>query len=158
MQGVRKHWFRWGRSRHFPSSFNNTYARIHSCTLMMSCAILSGLYCLRLPGRGLQMAGCLLLRPLLWGPHCVCVRCSLWMCTDANTQREREMFLFVFVCISAGQAMCVCSCLRMGLGLTRGNMNWGTSVTFLQSHHQSFLLTNETAARAPPGDSLGLGH
>lgn len=96
---------------------------------MTSAAILVGLYCLRPPGQCLQMAGCLLLRPLLWGPHCVCVCVVLIDCVQMQT----KMLQHIFAYMSTGQGVCVC----MGLWRARGDIKWDTSVTFLQSPHQS---------------------
>lgn len=113
---------------------------------MMSSATSRGLYCLRPPGQGLQMAGCLLLRPLLRCPHCACVcLCALacihlWMCVNANTGRERERGTFTSVIVRIS-CLYVCRagrvCVWTGLGRARGNIQPDKSVTFLQRPHQS---------------------
>lgn len=117
------------RSGDVPCSIRNTHTCtckhtlaycIYLCTPMMSSATSRGLYCLRPPGQGLQMAGCLLLRPLLRCPHCACVcLCALacihlWMCVNANTGRERERDVhlrncahFLSICLQGGPCLCV---------------------------------------------------
>lgn len=118
---------------------------VYAHTLMVSFATRSGLYCLQPPGRGLQMAGCLLLWPLLRGPHCACAcvvtQFHLLMCVDANME---------YVCLYVCRTICMCVCV--GLWWARGNVNWGTSVTFHQRPHQSLFLDKGECAFVPPED------